>query len=65
MVLEVGDLAEPAVADRAPVRPGAVVDVHVRLEVARGGEGLLAQLALVGLLLLKERKQKMSKICTY
>ncbi len=51
VVLQVGDLAEPPVANRASVRPRPVVDVHVGLEVARGGERLLAQLALVGLLL--------------
>ena len=37
------------------MRPGSVVDVHVRLEVARRREGLLADLALVRLLL-KERR---------
>ena len=55
MVLEVGLLAEPAVADVALEGPRARVHVRVRLEVARRGERLGAHRALVRLLLRKER----------
>ena len=51
VVLEVGLLAEPAVADVALEGPRARVHVSVRLEVARRGERLGAHRALVGLLL--------------
>ncbi len=51
MVLEVGLLAEPPVADMALEGPRPGVDVGVRLQIARGGEGLRAHGALVGLLL--------------
>lgn len=51
MVLEVGLLAETALADGALEGPGARVDVHVRLEVSRSREGLGAEVALVRLLL--------------
>ena len=40
--------------------PGSVVDVHVRLEVARRREGLLADLALVGFLLKESGKEDIS-----
>ena len=54
VVLEVGLLAEPAVADVALEGPRAGVDVGVRLEIAGGGERLGAHRALVRLLLRKE-----------
>ena len=44
----------------SPVRPGSVVDVHVRLEVARRREGLLADLALVGFFLKESGHQDIS-----
>ena len=55
MVLEVGLLREPAAAHVTLEGPGAVVDVHVALEVAGSREGLGAQLALVRLLLKYKR----------
>ena len=51
VVLEVGLLAEPAVADVALEGPRARVHVRVRLEVARRRERLGAHRALVRLLL--------------
>ena len=51
MVLEVGHFAEASAAHCAPVRPRAVVDVLVRLEVAWGRETLAAQLTFVWLFL--------------
>ena len=51
MVLEVGEFGEPAVAHLTLVGPAAVMHLHVGLEVARGGERLGAQGALVRLLL--------------
>ena len=45
----------------SPVRPGSVVDVHVRFEVARRREGLLADLALVRLLLKERGKEEFMK----
>ena len=47
VVLEVGLLAESSVADLTFEGPGAVVDVHVRSEVAGRGEGLRAETAFV------------------
>ena len=40
--------------------PGSVVDVHVRLEVTRRREGLLADFALVGFLLKESGKEDIS-----
>ena len=54
MVLEVCDFAESPVADVTSVGPGAVVDVHVGLEVPGRGETLLAEVTLVGLDLKKK-----------
>ena len=59
VVLEVGLLAEPAVADVALEGPRARVHVRVRLEVARRRERLGAHRALVRLLLQIE----MMKLC--
>ena len=55
MVLEIGLLAEPAVADVALEGPRARVHVRVRLEVARRRERLGAHRALVRLLLIMKR----------
>lgn len=62
VVLEVGVFAEAPVADVAFERPRAVVDVHVRLEVARRRERLGAQTALVGLLLEQKRQSIVTEI---
>lgn len=51
MVLEVGLLGEASVAHVTLVRPRATVYVSVTLQVARGGERLGTQRALVWLLL--------------
>ena len=59
VVLEVGLLAEPAVADVALEGPRARVHVRVRLEVARRRERLGAHRALVRLLL----QIKRMKLC--
>ncbi len=61
MVLEVGDLGEAAVADVAAVGPRSVVDVHVRLEVARRGERLQAQVAPVRLLLQQRQRDRVER----
>ncbi len=57
MVLQVGLLAESSVADMALEGPRPSVDVRVRLQIARGGEGLGAHGALVGLLLARREKK--------
>ena len=54
VVLQVGLLAESFVTHLAAVRPGAVVNVHVRAQVARGGERLGATRAFVRLFLGKD-----------
>lgn len=51
VVLEVGVFAEASVADVTLEGPGAVVDVHVGLEISGGWERLRAQTALVRLFL--------------
>ena len=51
VVPQVGGLAEAPAAHRAAVRPRPAVDVRVRPQVPRRGEGLPADAALVGLLL--------------
>lgn len=51
MILQVGVLAEPPIADVAFKGPGPVVNIHVRFEVPRCGERLGAQSTLVRLLL--------------
>ena len=58
MVFEIGDFAESPVADVAAVGPGPVVDVHVGLEVAGRRETLLAQLALMWLVLENKERKK-------
>ena len=58
MVLEIGLLAETAMADVAFEGPSARVHVRVGLEVAGGRERLGAHGALVGLLLWDMTKQK-------
>lgn len=58
MVLEIRVFAETAVADVTLEGPGAVMDVHVRLEVSGRGEGLGAQTALVRLLLKQKNKNQ-------
>ena len=54
-------LREAPVADVAPERPHSAVHEAVALEVARRREGLAAHLALVGLLLDRE-KEKFEKV---
>lgn len=54
VIAQVRLLREAAIADVALERPGAVVDVHVALEIARRRERLRAEGALVWLLLLIE-----------
>ena len=56
VVLQVRLFAEASVTDVTLVRPGPVVDVHVRLEVSGSRERLGAQGTLMGLLL--ENKTK-------
>ena len=51
VILEVGVLAEPSVADVALEGPGPIVNIHVRFEVPRRRERLGAQTTFVGLLL--------------
>lgn len=60
MVLEVGLLAEPAVADVALEGPRARVHICVRLEIAGRGERLGAHRALVRLLLQKKRNKMLN-----
>ncbi len=51
MVLQVGLFAESSLTDVALERPSSCVDVHVTLQVSRGGEGFGTEGALVVLLL--------------
>lgn len=51
VILQVGVLAKPSIADVAFEGPRPIVNVHVRFEVPRCGERLGAQSAFVGLLL--------------
>jgi hypothetical protein len=51
MILKVGVLAEPSVADVALEGPGAIVNIHVRFEVPGSRERLGAQSTFMGLLL--------------
>jgi hypothetical protein len=51
VVLEVGVLAEPPVADVALEGPGPIVDIHVRFKVPWRWERLGAKSTLVGLFL--------------
>lgn len=51
MILEICWLTEASFANVTLVRPGAVVNIHVRLEIAGCREGFGAQMALVRLLL--------------
>jgi len=51
VILEVGVLAEPSVADVALEGPGPIVDIHVRFEVPGCRERLGAQATFMRLLL--------------
>ena len=51
MVLEIGLLGEATVADVTLERPGPVVDVGMRFQVARRREGLGAEAAFVRFIL--------------
>jgi hypothetical protein len=51
VILEVGVLAEPSVADVALEGPGPIVNIHVRFEVPGCRERLGAQATFMGLLL--------------
>ncbi len=54
MIFQVGHFAKAPVANVAAVRPGSVVNVHVRLQIAGSWEGFLAQLTFMGFLLRKK-----------
>lgn len=51
VILEVGVLAEPSVADMALEGPGPIVNIHVRFEVPGCRERLGAQATFMRLLL--------------
>jgi hypothetical protein len=55
VILKVGVLAEPSVADVALERPGPIVNVHVRFEVPGCRERLGAQSTFMRLLLQQTR----------
>ena len=55
MVFQVGLLAESSVTNITFVRPGAVVNVHVTLQIPGGGERLRTQVTLMWLLLENKR----------
>ena len=50
-------LAEASVADVAAIWPNPTVDELVRLQISRGGKGLLAEGAFVRLILERKHRQ--------
>lgn len=57
MILEIGLLAESSLTNVALERPGSRVDVHVRFEVAGGGERFGTHCALVRFLLWRKENE--------